>query len=98
MNTESGNHTQSQVDPGGDGECRAKKGRGMKEKGTGKACFSPVKFSAGGSVVKSKKPLELRETWILVAGLRLTHWMTLGKPYRFLDLDFPTALERGCKR
>ena len=48
----------------------------------------PVKFSAGGSLVKSKKPLEFRETWILVAGLRLTHWMTLGNPYFFSDLDF----------
>lgn len=37
-----------------------------KKKGGGKGAFSHVKFSAGGSVVKSKQPLELREAWILV--------------------------------
>ena len=36
----------------------------MKEKGTTKGYgdFSPIKFFAGGRVVKSKEPLELRET------------------------------------
>lgn len=37
-----------------------------KKKKKGKGAFSHVKFSAGGSVVKSKQPLELREAWILV--------------------------------
>ena len=60
--------------------------------------FSPVKFSAGGSVVKSKKPLEFRETWILVAGLRLTHWMTLGNPCFFLDLDFLNSSRKWLQK
>lgn len=47
---------------------------------------------------EKQKATGAQETWILVAGLRLTHWMTLDNPHRFLDLDFPTALERGCKR
>lgn len=36
------------------------------KKKKGKGAFSRVTFSAGGSVVKSKQPLELREAWILV--------------------------------
>lgn len=60
----------------------------MKEKGTAKGYgdFSPIKFFAGGRVVKSKEPLELRETWFLVARLQLTHCMTVGNRHS-LDLN-----------
>ena len=85
----------------GNRECKAERERRTKENGV-RWCFgfffSPVKFSAGGSVVKSKEPLEFRETWILFAGLRLTHWMTLGNPCLFLDLDFLNSSRKWLQK
>lgn len=59
----------------------------------GRGCRSHVKLSAGGGVLKSKPLLEPGETWILVAGLPLTHCVTLGKPRASIS---PTVLEGGC--
>ena len=84
----------------GNWECKAEKGR-RTNVGKGWCCFfffQPVKFSAGGSLVKSKQPLEFTETWILVARLRLTHRMTLGNPYFFLDLDFLNSSRKWLQK
>lgn len=44
---------------------------------------------------KSEQLLERGETWILVAGMPLAHWVTLGKHRASIS---PTVLEGGCTR